>query len=169
MAKINSVTAIAVALFVIFLLLTLVHPFDFLNKDIEELYHENEGLIWIAGIGIGVGLMAMSYINSVYQNELKTCATENLEKNTTIEAQNKQIIKNQEKYILQMGDLAEKINKNYSQDNESMREMVKITEAIIGIKDELKNHTKQIKENRDAIKRLSEIDTRLARIEKKLT
>lgn len=161
MAKINNITAIAAFIFVVGLLLTLIHPFDFLNKDIETLYHENEGLIWMVGIGLGGALMVMTYINSVFQGELKECASENLKKNTTIEKQNKEIILNQEKYIAQIGRLTEKINDNFSSDNALVSKMNDIVNM-------LQRHDLQIKQNTDAIAKLSVIDMRLSAIEKKL-
>lgn len=137
MAKVHSITAIIAGFFIIALLFLIIHPFDIRNQGVEDIYHSNEGLIWVLGLAIGTVLAVMTYINGVFQSELKACALINKEKNMLIITQNKEIISNQKKsleaqqdYIAIVSKLNETINKNSVRDLETVALLQKIERRV---------------------------------------
>ena len=112
MSKIYFIPAIATGLFVISMLLMIIHPLDFADKNIEKIYHANEGLIWFIGIGLAAGIGVMSFMNGIFQGELKACALINKEKNNMIIFQNEKLISNQNEYIKEIRLLNKHINEN---------------------------------------------------------
>ncbi len=137
MGKVHSITAIIAGCFIISLLFLIIHPFDIRNQGVEDIYHSNEGLIWVIGLAIGIAIAVMTYINGVFQSELKACALINKEKNAQIVIQNKEIISNQKKsleaqqdYIAIVSKLNDTINKNSVRDLETVALLQKIERRV---------------------------------------
>lgn len=159
MRKINSVTTVIAGGFIILLLLIIIQPLNFLSKDIEITYKENEGLIWFIGIIVGVAIGVMTTVNSIVQQEINQYATENERKNLIITNQNDKIIVNQESYIAEIRILNDEIIQNNKND----------LKALSGIQDQnlkIEKLLQRIEKGEKDIRKINGVDRRLASIEK---
>ncbi len=159
MRKLHSVTATLAAGFIIFLLLIIVVPLDFLDQTVEETYKNNQGLIWLIGIIVGVAIGIVSYINGVVQGELNEYAVENKRKGDLISSQNDKIIDNQESYIGEIRILSEEVIKNNKHDLEAL-------ETIHKQNDKIEKLLKRVEKSENDVLKISSVDKRLMSIEK---
>lgn len=147
MGKIHTITAVSAFVFIVVLLFILIHPVDFENKTIEQIYHANEGLIWFGSLGIGALIAMMTYINGTFQQDLKVCNKINEEKSEQLKQQNASILKNQLHYIDRIDTLTAAINQNRKDDTEVLRAIHKQNEdiqAVIRRVEDFENMVKSI-------------------------
>ena len=161
MGKVHTITAVAAFIFVIIMLLIIIHPLDFANNDIETIYHDNVGLIWFIGIGASAGILLMTYVNGVFQQDLKHCAVMSDKKTDQINTYNKEILKNQMHYIRQIDELTSSINSNIAMVN-------KQNEVIDKVYKRVEDSEEKIQEFMSIHKKIEDITTRTNSIEKLL-
>lgn len=143
--KVHTMTAIVVAAFIIIMLFIMIEPLHFTDTDIEKVYHKNEGLIWFIGLVFAVALTFMTYINGIFQRELKVCEQLNIDKGKLIEKQNDKIIGNQMQYIEQIKDIGEQLNHNFENDSRAREDMLKIAERQLKMDGRILETERQIK------------------------
>ena len=161
MAKAHNITAVIAFIFIIIMLFIIIHPLDFANKDIEGIYHKNEGLIWFLGLGIGAGIAMMTYINGTFQHDLKKCHIVSEQKNDVIANQNEKIIKNQLDYICKIDVLTKSINKNAEKDTEVLRTIIEQNLVIDSL-------VKKVEAYENKVEKALQINRKIESIEKLL-
>jgi ATP-dependent Lon protease len=116
-----------------------------LNTNIETIYKENQGLIWFLGLMLGVSLFVINYVNANIQIEIKHLHDSNLKKNTQIQIQNDQIIKNQKEYARQNALLNDALIKNSKHDMETVQQLTELKNKVISFERRL-NYVTDIRE-----------------------
>ena len=148
MGKVHSITSIIAVIFIAALIFLMIQPMDFLNNNLEGVYHSNEGLIWLVGLILGILIAWRTYANSAYQNEIK-------EKNQLISTQNDKIIKNQLTYIQQIRQLGKDINENSKRDNETSKILNELTESVQSLHRRIEDSEKKIQSHDHKIEKLT--------------
>ncbi len=159
--RLHMITAIAIGLIIVGLLFMIIHPMDWTDRTIEQTYHANEGLIWMIGIFLAVGIGILTFINGLFQNELKDCSDINTLNTTIIKNQNSTIIKNQEKHISEIRILNNEINKNNKHDIETLDLIHKQNETMDSL-------FRRVEDGENEIKRFTNVGKRLTSIESSL-
>lgn len=125
------------ALTIIFILIVvslILYPFDFSGKDINQIYADNSGLVWMLGTVIGIMIMGFQYFNFLVLSFVKRLSKDN-------ELKNKEIIENQKDSFTQFEELKESIT---DMDKFYVEKYNVISEDIRDINKRLDSHSKKI-------------------------
>ena len=121
-------------IFIIVLVAIILYPFDFSGKDINQIYAENSGLIWLLTSVIGIIIVIFQYFNFQIVSVLKKLSKDNEEKN-------KIIIDNQKDSFAQFEELTGSIT---DMDKFYVEKWSGVTDDIIIINKRLDGHNDRI-------------------------
>lgn len=127
------------ALTIIFILIMatlILYPFDFSGKDINQVYTDNEGFIWMLGIVIALIIMGFQYFNFIVLTIVRRLSKEN-------DSKNSEILDNQKDSFTQFEELKESIT---DMDKFYVEKYNLISGDIVQINKRLDYHSKKIQE-----------------------
>lgn len=151
MEKITTITAVLNVAFLLLLLGLAIHPFDFADKNVEQLFHSNEGFLYFFGVFMGGILWLGSIVHVIYQRGLKKCQEINNENQKVIIQQNNSIIEDRKEFLKAVQGLSEKITENREDDidtrmllNEHQSSIKSLIKSITDFGDWMKESDKRI-------------------------
>ena len=114
----------------------ILYPFDFSGKDINQVYTDNEGFIWMLGIVIALIIMGFQYFNFIVLTIVRRLSKEN-------DSKNSEILNNQKDSFTQFEELKESIT---DMDKFYVEKYNLISGDIVQINKRLDYHSKKIQE-----------------------
>ncbi len=98
----HSILFALTIIFILIVLTVILYPFDFASRDINKIYTDNSGVVWLLGIIIGLVIMGFQYFNFLVLALVKRLSKDNEQKNT-------EIIENQKDSFTQFEELTQSI------------------------------------------------------------
>jgi len=107
--KTQSIIFAAAMIFIILLVASLLYPFDFTGKSINQIHQENSGALWIVTTGIVIAIMVIQHYKGKIMDVIKTYAEDSEIKNEMIVQHQKDSFKRDQIHSEKLTKLTESI------------------------------------------------------------
>ena len=157
MSKIKAQSIIfgATIVFIILIVAFLLYPFDFEDKDINQIYKENPGALWVLTTSVILTATVINYFIIQVMGVIKNLAVEGEEKSIFIKDQNEKMMTSQTNSVKRdmiHADKLEKLTESIaSREVWHIQKWGELAEKVFSIHREVDSHTKKI----ETLERLS--------------
>lgn len=131
MAKKHTLTALLTAAYVIIMITIMLANVNISEKgSFEDFFDNNGGLIWACTTILIIALFVNKYLDIVAEKEKKQSLDKTIKLQETIVIQNNKSLIIQADHIAEFGQISDKLNRNFENDNETGAKINKMDKKL---------------------------------------